>query len=140
YPAELSGMADAAAEAAGVEAIDWEYFKAVRAPRVALPKASPDDIAYLQYSSGSTRFPHGVAVTHHALLDNLRAHGVGLQVAETDRCVSWLPWYHDMGLVGCFLSPVALQISVDYLKTEDFARRPLAWLDMITRNPGTSLS
>ena len=45
-----------------------------------------------------------------------------------------------MGLVGCFLSPVAMQMSVDYLKTEDFARRPLAWLDMITRNPGTSVS
>jgi len=45
-----------------------------------------------------------------------------------------------MGLVGCFLSPVSLQISVDYLKTEDFARRPLAWLDMITRNPGTTVS
>ena len=52
----------------------------------------------------------------------------------------WLPWYHDMGLVGCMLSPVANQISVDYLKTEDFARRPLAWLDLISRNPGTSLS
>jgi fatty-acyl-CoA synthase len=45
-----------------------------------------------------------------------------------------------MGLVGCFLSPVSLQLSVDYLKTEDFARRPLAWLDMITRNPGVSVS
>ena len=56
---------------------------------------------------------------------------------DTDRCISWLPWYHDMGLVGCLLSPVAMQMSVDYLKTEDFARRPLAWLDMITRNPGT---
>ncbi|MFA7603957.1 MAG: AMP-binding protein, partial [Novosphingobium sp.] len=57
-----------------------------------------------------------------------------------DRCVSWLPWYHDMGLVGCFLSPIGNQFSVDYLKTEDFARRPLAWLDMISRNPGTSVS
>ena len=45
-----------------------------------LPAAATDDIAYLQYSSGSTRFPHGVAVTHRALLDNLRAHGVGLEV------------------------------------------------------------
>src|SRR6476660_3758639 len=45
-----------------------------------------------------------------------------------------------MRLVGCFLSTIALQTSVDYLKTEDFARRPLAWLDMITRNPGTSVS
>src|SRR3546814_1668183 len=45
-----------------------------------------------------------------------------------------------MGLVGCMLSPMAKQISADYLKTEDFARRPLAWLDMISRNPGTTLS
>ncbi|MEA3068303.1 MAG: fatty-acyl-CoA synthase, partial [Sphingomonadales bacterium] len=46
----------------------------------------------------------------------------------------------DMGLVGCLLSPIAMQMSVDYLKTEDFARRPLAWLDMITRNSGTTIS
>src|SRR4028118_838606 len=45
-----------------------------------------------------------------------------------------------MGLVGCMLSPLANQISVDYLRTEDFARRPLAWLDLISRNPGTTLS
>ena len=54
--------------------------------------------------------------------------------------ISWLPWYHDMGLVGCFLSPLSQQFSADYMKTEDFARRPLAWLDMITRNPGTTVS
>ena len=46
-----------------------------------LPSAEPDDIAYLQYSSGSTRFPHGVAVTHRALLDNLHSHGFGLKVS-----------------------------------------------------------
>ena len=61
-----------------------------------------------------------------------------MEVIETDRCISWLPWYHDMGLVGCLLSPMANQISTDYLKTEDFARRPLAWLDLITRNEGTT--
>ena len=63
-----------------------------------------------------------------------------MKVEPTDRCISWLPWYHDMGLVGCFLSPIANQVSTDYLKTEDFARRPLAWLDLISRNPGTTLS
>ena len=96
--------------------------------------ANPDAIGYLQYSSGSTRFPHGVAITHRGLLNNLAAHGHGMQVRDSDRCVSWLPWYHDMGLVGCFLSVVANQVSVDYMKTEDFARRPLAWLDLVTRN------
>ena len=140
YPAELTEFGSAAAAKAIVRSRDWESLAIVNAAPAALPRASSDDIAYLQYSSGSTRFPHGVAVTHRALLDNLRAHGIGLKIEDADRCISWLPWYHDMGLVGCLLSPIALQMSVDYLKTEDFARRPLAWLDMITRNPGTSLS
>ncbi|HEX9954739.1 MAG TPA: fatty acyl-AMP ligase [Allosphingosinicella sp.] len=140
YPAELASMAGAAAQGAGVEGIVWEDFAARPAPEAVLPQADPEDIAYLQYSSGSTRFPHGVAITHHALLNNLAAHSHGMEVVDSDRCVSWLPWYHDMGLVGCFLSPVANQVSTDYLKTEDFARRPLAWLDLISRNTGTTLS
>jgi fatty-acyl-CoA synthase len=139
YPAELAPMTEAAI-GDGVQARAWETLGEIETGDAELPAASPDDIAYLQYSSGSTRFPHGVAVTHRALLDNLRAHGVGLSIGGTDRVISWLPWYHDMGLVGCLLSPVANQTSVDYLKTEDFARRPLAWLDLITRNPGTTLS
>ena len=140
YPAELAAMAGEAARAKGVEGIDWESFATREAADVALPQAKGDDIAYLQYSSGSTRFPHGVAITHHALLNNLSAHSHGMELEPTDRCVSWLPWYHDMGLVGCFLSPIANQVSTDYLKTEDFARRPLAWLDLISRNEGTTLS
>jgi fatty-acyl-CoA synthase len=140
FPAELGAMAGAAAEACGVEAVTYEDFAQAPAPTAPLPRPAPHDIAYLQYSSGSTRFPHGVAVTHLALLNNLSAHAHGMALEPADRCISWLPWYHDMGLVGCFLSPVANQVSVDYLKTEDFARRPLAWLDMISRNPGNSIS
>jgi len=141
YPEELSEFCREAADSAGLSGQTWNSLESIElAGLLELPEASADDIAYLQYSSGSTRFPHGVAVTHRALLDNLRSHGIGLEVQVSDRVISWLPWYHDMGLVGCFLSPVALQLSVDYLKTEDFARRPLAWLDLITRNPGTSLS
>ncbi len=134
YPESLENMAPDAGRLVGAETISWEAFGAEPAVETALPSAATDDIAYLQYSSGSTRFPHGVAVTHHALLNNLAAHGHGMEVNDTDRCVSWLPWYHDMGLVGCFLSVVANQVSVDYMKTEDFARRPLAWLDLVTRN------
>ncbi|MBB5715754.1 fatty acyl-AMP ligase [Sphingomonas aerophila] len=140
YPSELAQMAGEAARAAGVEGIDWSDLAGQDAPEAALPQADPDAICYLQYSSGSTRFPHGVAITHRALLNNLAAHSHGMEIDGNDRCVSWLPWYHDMGLVGCFLSPVANQVSTDYLKTEDFARRPLAWLDLITRNQGTTLS
>ncbi len=140
YPAELEAMAGAAAESAGVEGIAWERFAESADEQVELPSAGPDDIAYLQYSSGSTRFPHGVAITHRALLANLAAHSHGMHLGPTDRVVSWLPFYHDMGLVGCMLGLVANQVSVDYLKTEDFARRPLAWLDLISRNQGTSMS
>ena len=140
FPPELSQMAGEAARQAGIDGIDWTSFAERDAPDVALPAATTDQIAYLQYSSGSTRFPHGVAITHAALLNNLAAHSHGMEVGDTDRCVSWLPWYHDMGLVGCFLSPVANQVSTDYLKTEDFARRPLAWLDLISRHTGTTLS
>jgi fatty-acyl-CoA synthase len=140
FPPEIGAMCAEAARVSGVEGIDWSEFGQREAPEAVLPQAGTDDIAYLQYSSGSTRFPHGVAITHNALLNNLAAHSHGMNVGDGDRCVSWLPWYHDMGLVGCFLSVVANQVSTDYLKTEDFARRPLAWLDLISRNPGTTLS
>ncbi|MDP3674135.1 MAG: fatty acyl-AMP ligase [Novosphingobium sp.] len=140
YPAEIAAMAEAAGARHGVRAQSYSDFNTTPAQECALPAADPADICYLQYSSGSTRFPHGVAVTHRALLNNLRGHSIGMEVVAGDRCVSWLPWYHDMGLVGCLLSPIANQVSTDYLKTEDFARRPLAWLDLISRNPGTTLS
>lgn len=140
YPAEIAEMAHAAADRQGCEGMAWESFEQQAASPCDLPEVTPDDICYLQYSSGSTRFPHGVAVTHEALLDNLAGHAHGMKFRDNDRAISWLPWYHDMGLVGCFLSLIANQMSCDYLKTEDFARRPLAWLDLISRNPGTSCS
>jgi fatty-acyl-CoA synthase len=139
-PGELADYAEQAAAQRGIRALDWAALAALEQAPGELPRPAADDVAYLQYSSGSTRFPHGVAITHRALLDNLRAHALGTRLGPEDRCISWLPWYHDMGLVGCMLSPVANQVSVDYLKTEDFARRPLAWLDLISRNPGHSLS
>eukprot|EP01035_Chromulina_nebulosa_P005038 gene5038-6829_t len=117
-------LAGDAAHLVGIEGIDWSEFAERAAPEASLPTADGSAIAYLQYSSGSTRFPHGVAITHHALLNNLAAHSHNMEVCGTDRCVSWLPWYHDMGLVGCFLSPVANQVSADYLKTEDLERAP----------------
>ncbi len=130
-----------AESAAGIcAAHDWSAYFAAQAPATELPTAKSTDIAYLQYSSGSTRFPHGVAVTHEALLANLAGHAHCMEAGHGDRVVSWLPWYHDMGLVGCMLAPLANQISVDYLATEDFARRPLSWLTLISRNPNNTLS
>lgn len=108
-------------------------------PKIDLPEVHGNDLSYLQFSSGSTRFPMGVAVTQNAGMANARAIARdGLHVRETgDRCVSWLPLYHDMGLVGFFLTPLTCQLSVDLLPTREFARRPHVWLDLISRNRGT---
>jgi fatty-acyl-CoA synthase len=61
----------------------------------------------------------------------------GLNIVEGDRGTSWLPFYHDMGLVGFLLTPMACQMSIDVIPTRDFARRPLLWLDLISRNRAT---
>ena len=103
-----------------------------------LPEPEPDGLAYLQFSSGSTRFPMGVAVSQRAAMANAAAIGRdGLMIRPQDRGVSWLPLYHDMGLVGFMLTPLACQTTVDLLPTREFARRPLTWLDLISRNRGT---
>ncbi len=98
----------------------------------------PEETAYLQYTSGSTLFPRGVMVSGAAVMHNLA--GIikhGLKVRDGDRCVSWLPYYHDMGLVGFVLAPLAAQLSVDYLSTRDFAMRPRLWLSLMSNNRGT---
>ncbi|MFA7440823.1 MAG: fatty acyl-AMP ligase [Sphingomonadaceae bacterium] len=138
-PEGLLPMFAAAADGLA-EAMGWETFAAFPDTGAPLPAADPDAIAYLQYSSGSTRFPHGVAVTHRAVMANLSGHALAMEMGKGDRGVSWLPWYHDMGLVGTMLSTMAAQMSVDFLATDDFARRPLSWLTLISRNPGNTLS
>ncbi len=97
-----------------------------------------DDLCYIQYSSGSTRFPQGVVISQKSITSNARAIiNHGLKVQPGDRCVSWLPLYHDMGLVGFCLTPVLGQLSVDYIGATDFARRPLLWLKLLSENGGT---
>ena len=103
-----------------------------------LMPSEPHELAYLQYTSGSTRFPRGVMITPMVLMNNLSMitrHG--LNVREGDRAVSWLPYYHDMGLVGMVLAPMAAQFSVDYLNPRDFAMRPRLWPGLISRNKAT---
>jgi fatty-acyl-CoA synthase len=121
--------------------------KLVGAPAVfdALPEADieftavqPSDVAYIQYTSGSTKFPRGVVIEQRAVMSNLAGiirHGV--KIGPQDRCFSWLPFYHDMGLVGLVLVPVAAQISVDYLDTREFAMRPRQWLNLMTATKAT---
>ena len=92
------------------------WFKALPEADVALQRPVPNDIAYLQYTSGSTRFPRGVIITHREVMANLRAisHD-GIKLRPGDRCVSWLPFYHDMGLVGFLIFIFASYSAQRYL-------------------------
>ena len=97
-----------------------------------------DEVAYIQYSSGSTSSPKGVLITQAAVAANTR--GIlchGLRVRPDDRGFSWLPLYHDMGLVGFCLAPMMGQVTVDYLSTASFARRPALWLKLMSENRST---
>lgn len=103
-----------------------------------LPTIEANDIAYIQFTSGSTRFPRGVVIKQETLMNNLTGiirHGVKLRA--DDRFFSWLPFYHDMGLIGLLLVPVASQRSVDYLDTREFAVRPRQWLNLMTITKAT---
>jgi fatty-acyl-CoA synthase len=113
-------------------------FEALPEADVAFEPLGGDDPAYLQYTSGSTSFPRGVEVTHKTVLNNLMeiAH-YGLKLDANDRFVSWLPFYHDMGLVGFILVPLIGQLSVDYLSSRTFAMRPRLWLKILSDNGGT---
>jgi fatty-acyl-CoA synthase len=118
----------------GMEVLDALPEKAVD-----LRPLGPADLCYIQFSSGSTRHPHGVQITQAGLMANLAGitGPAGLDVNEGDRAISWLPLYHDMGLIGFLMSPLAAQLSIDYLTPRDFARRPMQWLNLISRNRAT---
>ncbi|MEQ8484876.1 MAG: fatty acyl-AMP ligase [Pseudomonadales bacterium] len=115
-----------------------ETFEALPDSEEALRPLRADEPAYLQYTSGSTRFPRGVEITQTSVMNNLREIAEeGLMLGSDDRFVSWLPLYHDMGLVGFVLLPVATQLSVDLLSARTFAMRPRLWLKIISENRGT---
>ena len=137
---ELAGFLGEAAQAFPAVRLHggMEVLEALPEKSVDLRPLGPDDHCYIQFSSGSTRFPLGVDITQRALMTNLEGMtGFGLDVNERDRAVSWLPFYHDMGLIGFMLGPLCTQRSVDYLTPRDFARRPMQWLNIMSRNRGT---
>jgi fatty-acyl-CoA synthase len=128
--------------AEGLQALRWvgtpEQLTKLPAPDKTLQRNHQSETAYLQYTSGSTRAPRGVIITERALMSNLKGIvRTGLEINPGDRAASWLPFYHDMGLVGMLMAPMVAQVSVDYLATRDFAIRPLQWLKLISRNRST---
>lgn len=138
-PVDYLEMLETACEDLPVQHVGGaEYYDQKPASDQNLQPLGSEELAYLQYTSGSTRFPRGVMIKQKAVMHNL--NGIlehGQKMSENDRCVSWLPYYHDMGLVGLVLAPMASQRSVDYIGTRDFAMRPRLWLNLMSETGGT---
>jgi acyl carrier protein len=102
-----------------------------------VPTIGPEETALIQYTSGSTGDPKGVRLTHANLLANIRALGEALRVRPDDVCVSWLPLYHDMGLIGLWLGSLYHGVPVVILPPLSFLARPARWLRAISAHRAT---
>ncbi|HEY7818056.1 MAG TPA: AMP-binding protein, partial [Vicinamibacteria bacterium] len=111
-----------------------ELSQALDAPR--MPGAA-EEPALIQYTSGSTGDPKGVLLSHGNLLTNIRAIGAAVKMKPADVGVSWLPLYHDMGLIGAWLTPMFFGFPVTILSPLAFLARPEKWLWTIHRKRGT---
>jgi fatty-acyl-CoA synthase len=125
----------------GLDIAMWgtpDAFDALASHAGELQPLTADEVAYLQFTSGSTGTPKAAMIPGHALMANLQGSiGPGLSLRDDDRFVSWLPFYHDMGLVGCLLTVMAAQRSIDYLDTREFAMRPRRWLELMSHSKAT---
>ncbi len=99
--------------------------------------ARAEDIALIQYTSGSTGDPKGVVLTQGNVMANIRAIGAGLEIQSTDKAVSWLPLYHDMGLIGSWLAALYFGVPIAILSPLAFLSRPERWLWAIHHHRAT---
>ncbi|ORV61533.1 acyl-phosphate glycerol 3-phosphate acyltransferase [Mycobacterium europaeum] len=102
-----------------------------------LPRPRSEDLALLQYTSGSTGQPKGVALTHRNLLANIRVMGQAAGATGSDTFVSWLPLYHDMGLIGAWLGCMYFGVPLVVMSPQAFLIRPSRWLWAIHANRAT---
>lgn len=102
-----------------------------------LYRATAEDIAFLQYTSGSTGDPKGVMLSHANLLANLRAMGEAIEARSDDVFVSWLPLYHDMGLIGAWFGSLYYGMRLVLMSPFAFLTRPARWLHVIAQHQGT---
>lgn len=107
------------------------------APSAAFARAHAADLALLQYTSGSTGNPKGVVLTHANVMANIRAWSDRVELSSTDVCVSWLPLYHDMGLIGTWMGSLYNACPLVLMSPLAFLARPQRWLWAIHRHRGT---
>jgi acyl-CoA synthetase (AMP-forming)/AMP-acid ligase II len=102
-------------------------------------KSKPEDVAFIQFSSGSTSEPKGVVLTHGNIIANCRGTGIGARLTPDDRTLSWMPLTHDMGLIGFHIMMIAEHCHNYLMPTELFVRRPLLWLSLASQIGATIL-
>lgn len=102
-------------------------------------QAAPDDLAFIQFSSGSTSDPKGVMLTHKNIMTNLNAIGEGGLYNENDTSFSWMPLTHDMGLIGFHLNMITYRMNQCLMATDLFSRRPLLWMQKVSEKKATVL-
>ncbi|MEV4007381.1 fatty acyl-AMP ligase [Actinomadura sp. NPDC049753] len=120
-----------------VHCLDTQAGKDTDAGDWSPPRSGPDTVAFLQYTSGSTSEPKGVMVTHGNLLANGEEIRRRIEGSHATVGVGWVPHYHDMGLVGQFLQPLYLGCRYVFTSPITFIKRPVLWLELITRYRGT---
>ncbi len=123
---ELPGLRILCTDALVGEASQWRR-----------PDLSSADTCFIQFTSGSTRVPRGVAISHDNILHSCALIARAFAIEEQDVGVSWLPFHHDMGLIGHVLVPLYCGVHNVVLSPRDFAARPLAWLEAIARYGGS---
>jgi acyl-CoA synthetase (AMP-forming)/AMP-acid ligase II len=97
------------------------------------PILKPDDLAFIQFSSGSTGDPKGIMLTHRNLMVNIEAIRIGLDIHYPDHMGNWMPLYHDMGLIGYHITPVYCMVFQYQVETIDFIMNPGLWLNLMSR-------
>jgi fatty-acyl-CoA synthase len=124
--AEVVLLDELAAEGARIGAAAWER-----------PPDDPDRLAILQFTSGSTAAPKGVMLPDRCVGANIDAILAGASITHADRAVSWLPLYHDMGLIGLLMAPMLQGFELVLGAPQDFLARPACWLEWISEFRGT---
>jgi fatty-acyl-CoA synthase len=107
------------------------------ASKPGFPEIGEDDIAFLQHSSGTTGLKKGVALSHKSVLNQIESYSENLKLDSKDVIVSWLPLYHDMGLIACFILPMLKRIPVVMMDPFDWVRNPKMLFEQIEKNKGT---
>jgi 1-acyl-sn-glycerol-3-phosphate acyltransferase len=125
------------ARVAGLDQLVTPADLATQGAMTARPRIAPEQVAFLQYTSGSTGNPKGVVLTHANILASLRSMRVALDVGPDDVFVSWLPLYHDMGLIGAWLGSLVVGSPLVLMSPLAFLARPERWLQAIHRFGGT---